>query len=776
MILSHPDKPLKDHLEEVKQLGLEIFIKKHTRWYNDITVKKTLELILYNHDIGKGTKYFQEYIRDPEKYLSSQKPKYKNHATLSAYITYYLVWKLTSDDKLAIIAFYVVKRHHGKLSNLDDGILYDDEDVLNEQLNHFDYDYFELGDEIEEIREQIEYMLSYDFEDELLDILEAVTIDDTLLVDYLFSILISADKGSAIYNSSKTDIQSLMHIKSNEINIDKDIVDKYKAINFRGKPNRINTLRENIYQDAITRLDSIDVNKDKILSINVPTGTGKTLSCINVAIKLREQIGRNNKIIYALPFTSIIEQNYDVFSKLLGENGNKSEVLLKHHFLAEKSYKQSDESLTYDIQEYLIENWDSEIIVTTFVQLLESIFSINNRRLKKLHNMADSIIILDEIQAVPYKYWHIIRKMFIELSRNYNTHIILVTATLPMIFRESHSEIIELVKKKELYFQQLNRITLDKSYIKEGMLLDDFNNLLVEDINKHRDDSFLIVLNTVKSSINIYNHIVDQIDIKDDYYIFYLSTNVIPRERLARINKAKELMKNNKKVIMISTQLIEAGVDIDFDRVYRDFAILDSINQTCGRCNRNGRDKKGIVKLFNLRDDRKALCEYVYDKYLLNLTLKTLNDYEDIIEEKEFYNLSKSYFELLNDGKSDDLSIEIWENISKLLYNDALGQDQFKLINKDFKTVDLFIEVDDEAGKVYQDYSENQKEQNLTIKKEVYNKIKHRLYEYIISVPEKYYDGEVTEGFNIITKEELRNYYNMETGFIRDKTQEDYFF
>ena len=694
------------------------------------------------------------------------------------FITYYLVQENISDDKLAIFAFYVVGRHHGKLINLDEDIFVVDEDILYKQLDCFDFEYFSLHKQESDIRDQIKYMLDieYDFEEEVQDCLDTVTIDDMLLVNYLFSILISADKGSAIYNNSNIDIQQLFNLKSNKVDINTNIVDKYKSINFVNNLCEMNILRENIYQDAVKKLNSIDINDRKILSINVPTGTGKTLSCINSALKIRDKIGRNSKIIYALPFTSIIEQNYEVFQKILNEEADRSEVLLKHHFLAEKSYRDSEESLTYDIQEYLIENWDSEIIITTFVQLLESIFSIKNRRLKKLHNIADSIIILDEIQAVPYKYWYIIRKMFIELSKKYNLHVILVTATLPMIFREDKDEIVELVENKEIYFKKLNRIILDKSNMNNKMLIEDFNELILNDITKYNNDSFLIVLNTVKSSINVYNYIIDQLDANEDYTIFYLSTNVIPRERLNRINEAKALMKQGEKVIMVSTQLIEAGVDIDFDRVYRDFAILDSINQTCGRCNRNGGDKKGIVKLFCLKDEKRMLSEYVYDRFLLNITRKTLDQYDDIIKESEFYNMSRTYFDLVNKSKSDDKSIDIWNNISRLLYYDALGMEQFKLIKNDFKTIDLFIEVDDRALLIYKEYEKNLEEQDNSIKKEVYNKLKHKLYEYIISVPEKYYDGEVLEGFNVVTKEQLRNYYNIETGFIRDKTQEDYFF
>jgi len=493
---------------------------------------------------------------------------------------------------------------------------------------------------------------------------------------------------------------------------------------------------------------------------------GKTLTALNVAFKLSDKLETDYKIIYALPFTSIIDQNYQILDEILGKPS--SEVLLKHHYLAEKDFKLSDESLTYDISEYLIENWDSKIIVTTFVQLLESIFSNKNRKLKKVHNVVNSIIILDEVQSIPYKYWKLINMVFKEIARCYNTYIILVTATLPLLFSEEKKEIIELVESKKTYFKNLNRIKINLKYISEKTTMDDFFQIIKNDINDNNLNSYLFIVNTIKSSIKLYEYLLKNYDKR--YEIIYLSTNIIPKERMKRINKIKE----TKKVLVVSTQMVEAGVDIDINRVYRDMASLDSINQSCGRCNRNNNEGTSEVFVVNLVDDNNnEYSKYIYGRILLKSTLDILKEYK-MIEEPNFLDINNQYYSKITKSKSDDISIEILKHIEELKYKSAFeGEKRFRLFDNTFKTVDVFINIDNKSEELWNQYMKI-KEFEIHDRKKAFDKIKSNFLSYVISVPSKYYDGE--EGFNLINKDELLNYYESDTGFIRGENSRDYCF
>ncbi|OQY07998.1 MAG: hypothetical protein B6I28_05215 [Fusobacteriia bacterium 4572_132] len=768
---SHPGKELKEHLLNVKILGMKIYKEKNTIWSKDIKIEKALEIILYTHDFGKATSYFQEYINNPKskKWIYPKNKKLKAHSKLSAYWTYYLINKKLKDKKIAIISYLIVLRHHGNITDFNPKN-FSNEKVLKEQLQEFDFSYFNLLKEKESFFEELEKINDWDFEDELYNTVDSFIIEDFLLLSYLFSILISADKGEVIYYNKNKEFQELVDIKFKEKEINKNSVDNYKNKKF-GKPKiEMDKIREEIYKEVEKNILKENLEKNKIFSVNVPTGTGKTLTSFNLALKLRNQLGNKYKIIYTLPFTSIIEQNYKIINEVL-ENPN-SEMLLKHHYLAKKEYKKSEESFTYDISEYLIENWDSEVIITTFVQLLESILSNKNRKMKKIHNITNSIIILDEVQSISHKYWELIKQIFIKIAKCYNTYIILVTATLPLLFSEEKNEIMELAKSKEKYFNQFNRINLNLEYIKEKMNLDQFTKIILKDIIGNKANSYLFIMNTIKSSLRIYNELKEEV--KENYEIIYLSTNVIPKERLARIEK----IKRSKQVIIVSTQLIEAGVDIDIERVYRDMASFDSINQSCGRCNRNNKGKKKgeviVVDLIDENNKNKEFAKYIYGDILLENTKKILFEKEKI-EERDFFKLSNEYYKNINKVKSDDFSNDILKNIENLNYKEAFEGDKgFKLIEDNFKTVDLFISCDENGEKLWKEY-ENIKNIEKFDRKEAFDKIKSEFLSYVISVPEKYYLG-AEEGFNLVDKNTVENYYNLETGFKRNEEQEDYFF
>ena len=256
-------------------------------------------------------------------------------------------------------------------------------------------------------------------------------------------------------------------------------------------------------------MDNIDLS-NKIYSITLPTGSGKTLGVLSFSLKLRNKINKEYgfipRIIYSLPFLSIIDQNEKVIKDVLAElNYNTSDIFIKHNSMSEIYYTIRDEDkneFIVDNAEMLIESWYSEIIITTFYQLFYTIFTNKNKSLKKFHNISNSIIILDEIQSIPPKYWSLIRLILKDFSKKFNVWIIFMTATQPAIFNEN--EITPLIDDENKYFNYFDRINYKfyNSPINISDFIDELENIIFES-----DKDIMFVLNTIQSSLDINNKI-----------------------------------------------------------------------------------------------------------------------------------------------------------------------------------------------------------------------------------------------------------------------------
>jgi len=810
---SHPNRLLKDHLFNVGNCCNEILSSKRLnieKYIDFDTLQDIAYLIGATHDFGKATSYFQDYIseRDETKRAKLKNKPETHHGFISSIFTYYaireyLLTKNLLDKKyyeyLPIISFFVVKRHHGNLHNAYDEVIdfnEKDDEILEKQIRSIDFG------ELKEIYGFLLSKINLDFdcsiiEDKILHS-EPVSIygkqefqkdyardlsrkekrrirnveEGHTLVFYFIALLLY----SILLDSDKTDTANLEKIK--RIDINENIVDEYKELKFSGKEGKnkkINKMRNEIYEEVLSSVERINLDKDKILSLNVPTGTGKTLTALSFALKLRKRIENKRdykpRIIYSLPFLSIIDQNFAVFEDVFGtvnKENPTSDILLKHHHLSDVIYTLKEdefENVDKDIGKglLLIEGWNSEIIVTTFIQFFHSLISNKNRAIRKVHNIANSIVILDEVQAIQHKYWLLLNKTMKFFAECFNTYFILVTATQPLIFDEARNEIRPLVEDKRKYFKSLNRMKLITNL--ESVCLEDFKEVLRKGIIQNSNKNFLVVLNTIKSSKDIYDF-VKGLNIKN-VELYYLSTNIIPKERLIRIKKIKE--KNATRSIIVSTQLIEAGVDIDTDIVYRDFAPLDSINQVSGRCNRNFGDKQGIVNLFILREDKDGRAYYphtIYGSFIISKTKEVFKEIDkEEIEEREFLKLNENYFEKVNIGKSGDESNSILEKVEKLKFS---GLSDFKLIEKDYPEVDVFIELDDNAKRIWQKYKEIKSTDDLRERKKRFLGIKKDFYEYVISIDKKYAKGFKDGEIGCVSQKELKNYYDLDTGFKRD--------
>lgn len=305
-----------------------------------------------------------------------------------------------------------------------------------------------------------------------------------------------------------------------------------------------------------------------LFSLTVPTGGGKTLA--SLAFALRHAMANDlDRVIYAIPFTSIIEQNAAVFREIFDSLGE--DLVVEHH----SNYDFGTDSTTSRLA---TENWDAPLVVTTNVQLFESLFASRTSRCRKLHNIARSVIILDEAQAMPVRLLAPTLRCIETLADHFKTSFVFCTATQPAIqrredFREGLEGIWEIIPEPKLLYKTLRRVDVEQV----GLLSDEE---LVAKMRKH--ERVLCIVNTRGHARKLFDALGSESN------ALHLSATMCPEHRTAVLAEVRARLASKRPCRLIATQLIEAGVDVDFPVVFRSLAGLDSIAQAAGRCNRNG--------------------------------------------------------------------------------------------------------------------------------------------------------------------------------------------
>lgn len=314
-----------------------------------------------------------------------------------------------------------------------------------------------------------------------------------------------------------------------------------------------------------------------LFSLTVPTGGGKTLTSLAFALDHAIRHGLQ-RVIFIIPFTSIVEQNAAVFRRALGPLG-RAAVLEHHSAFIQQPPKDDPEK--YQAREKLrlaMENWDVPIVVTTAVQFFESLFAARPAQCRKLHNISSSIVVLDEAQTMPLKLLRPCVAAIDELARNYRTSIVLCTATQPALeapnFEGGLTNVRELAPEPARLFKQLKRVRVKHI----GTVNDDQLSAMMRE-----REQLLCIVNNRRHARAIYQAMADVPGAR------HLTTLMCAKHRSEVLAEVRQLLKDGKPCRLVSTSLIEAGVDVDFPTVLRAEAGLDSIAQAAGRCNREGR-------------------------------------------------------------------------------------------------------------------------------------------------------------------------------------------
>jgi len=778
---------------------------REVKFWDTGVLNDLLKILSFAHDFGKVTPYFQKYIRNPHKKKSGPLAR---HSLLSAVVGYRLAKHYfdayRDAQKLSLFVYVAIKRHHGNLHSIEDEFLTfsdQDQELLLKQVRSIDFSMLEktweplarefpsgLAGVLPFTREKLENWIN-DMTEELNQVSlwwlfnedknqsflgdknepqAEYSLDNYFRFLYIYSLLLDADKSQA----------GIREYHRNSVELGMNLVDDYKK--HKQKHNQwdntgLNDFRNMAYKEISDNLSLAD--QGNLFKITLPTGMGKTLAAYNFAFRLRDKRLKDRgippKIIYALPFLSVIDQNYDVLSDIMELQGlTGHNILAKHHHLADPVYTmgKGDDEITYspNASKLLIEGWASEVVVTTFIQLFETLIGWRNSCLRRFHNLAHAIIILDEIQALPVSYWQLAQHVLEYMINNMNVDIILVTATQPKIFTGNMNP-LELVNA-EKYFGNMDRILMKVDLFPRTVR--EFADLIKEELQRQKDKSFLFIFNTIASAKEFYQLLVKMVDEP----VAFLSTGVVMKDRSLRIKDIKD----RKYRFVVSTQLVEAGVDIDFDVVYRDFAPMDSINQAAGRCNRNDRynqngpgEHRGIVNIIYLvRENKKrSYASLIYNNTSLDITKRILEG-KGVVSESELLDLIDLYFQQAREMSRANESFHLLEALQNLRFNSGdnpeAGINDFKLIKQQGNRVNIFVELDQEAEKVWLEYGDIvQHCKDFYQRKERFEKIKKDFYQYVISVivNEGMYLPPELNNFLYVSKFQLKSYYDKNLGF-----------
>ncbi len=766
-LFSHPNRFMEEHISSVLEIGL-----KFAQNIENKILKDVISIILFSHDLGKSTSYFQRYIQGDK----SVDKSLKNHSLLGAVISLYLTNRYLKSQKvndkfLLILSYILPKRHHSDLEDFMYDITLDDSEIetLEKQIKSINKDKFKKF--LENLKFENKDIFLFDFDEINLEQIQKLLRDLKTFVrkeirekqdlEYyiktllFYSLLLDADKSEVGIKTDKKILFKHQDIKPS-------IVDNYVK-NLNKQSNLLYKLREKAYNEI--EKQEIDLNQ-KIYILNLPTGMGKTLLSFKFALKIadkfKQEKGKDLRIVYVLPFLSIIEQNHKVIENVLKHNNIKvdNSILLKFHHLTGFKYENEEQTLDYDSSRILIEGFNSKIIVTTFMQFFYSILGNKNKMLRKFHKFTNAVIILDEVQNIPTRYWLLIKQILNSLTENFDLYVIYTTATLPDVFISGKNLLLQ-----KNYFDQVNRYKI-KIDLTPKTIRDFCNSLQIQD-----DKSYLFILNTVSSAKEVYNFLKE----KYPEEVIYLSTHVVPKERLERI----ELLKAKNKRIAVSTQLVEAGVDIDFDVVYRDFAPLDSIIQSAGRCNREALKEMGVLYLINLYDEKtkRYYSSYIYDVVLLLATQEVLT--KSVYEEKEIQEIVNEYYQNINQRISKSESTDLIKLASGLVFSSEKERNKIKsvrdfiLIEEDNYKQDVFIQLEEKAVETWNKFKAIWHIEDVFERKKAFDIIKKDFYEYIVSVPIKDNYPYQENYFYYVPLSELEKYYDRETGF---KVKGDLFF
>ena len=696
---------LQDHLKNVS--------KYMEQFSSDFDAGEIGALLGLVHDLGKYQQKFQDRIRGHSVRV--------DHATAGA-IVLHEKW-----DKLGWLHGMVVSGHHtglkdsGSGSNKSDG-------TYSSRFNNYQGEKVDFDQEIK---------LPQFVPKKINCTKETMSFAFATYFKMLFSCLVDADW---------TDTEEYVKdIKRAGIPYD---IDQLAAKLTAGIPKNNGSIINNIRAEILT--DCINAAKEEqgIFTLTVPTGGGKTLSSLAFALEHARQHGLK-RVIYVIPYTSIIEQNADVISGILG-----SEYVLEHHSQVDESYDavNGEDDLDNNLGKHMkwaSENWDIPVVLTTNVQFFESFFSNKPSKTRKIHNISKSVVIFDEAQMLPRELLSPSMYTISELVMNYKVTAVLCSATQPAISQYKYQKLPlkEMMRDPQDLSNKLKRVNY-------------------EVIGKKSDEEILQILADNPRAMCIVNsrkhaYALFQLAKEDKNLesVYHLSTLMHSKHRRKVLSEVKEKLKSAENVILIATSLVEAGVDIDFPMVMRSIAGIDSIIQAGGRANREGKIDKGRVLIFEPTSEMGKIPKSILS--MVSITQEVVR----VLADEAFENTGvHMYFENLYHASSSSNVLDTKNILSEFEVRVNQYKFNFETVAKKYKI------IEDNTKSVIVNSSEDTNQLVQELRKNIFKRETIRkLQQYSVSVYKHEYEKlkaenalEILEsGYSILNNGQ---YYDGETG------------
>lgn len=696
-------QPVMDHLFEVAQLSRQ--------FANKLGVPDLGELLGLLHDIGKYSQDFQNYIQSAtdllnpdidDDFVDSRSLKGKiDHSSAGAQ----WIWERFRHYKSGqfpigkyagqILALCLASHHSGMIDCLrpDGKVVFLDRIAKDDDRTHLQ-ECLRVADEkiikaltetatTERLRDCLNFFQKLKSQN-LSSTARAFKLG--LWTRFLFSCLIDADRiDSADFETpSKKAARNLQ-----DVDWTPAITRLEHYLENLGIRNDIDKIRRQISQECLSRAD----DPRGLFKLTVPTGGGKTYASIRFALH-HAQKHHMEHIIYVIPYTSIIDQNAADIRKILEKKEDTFSWVLEQHSNLEPE-KQTWQS------KLVAENWGAPIVFITMVQFLEALFGGGTRGARRLHQLAKSVLIFDEIQTLPIKCFHMFCNALNFLVAHTKTTAILCTATQPVLDRLKDPEKgqlamapnSELIGNVSYRFEQLNRVKISNKYRPQGWNEKELTNLAVDE---YKDKgNCLFIVNTKQWAQQLFHSCKEYVDRR---CLFHLSTSLCPAHRKLKLKKIKRHLNWELPVLCISTQLIEAGVDVDFNSVIRFLAGLDSIAQAAGRCNRNGRRPQATVHVVNPDQENIEMLHDIKEgrEQALRIFSESSDDLlaPDVMEryfEYYFYSRADEMVYPVNPeqaGRTDSLLNLLAENRGNIAVTDLLLKQSFMTAGTIFQVID----------------------------------------------------------------------------------------
>lgn len=637
---SHPDKQLLVHTRGVFES------------IQSLTRLKIVELAAIFHDVGKLNPNFQRKLDNPKV------DGYSNHSYLSAFA--FLCYCAANQEAVRSVfnnekewigsVLAIIAHHHGDLPDFP--LILKDEEYS--KLLSFLEDNPELP-----VSEFVGYFISHnkfsvlnhqlkeDFQSRLqIQLTRQISkpLDFFLETQFAFASLIAADKSDASHYQSHGQIQEFCTRYHNSLDA---FLEKFSA------DSELNKIRSQMREEANERIRQELLKGSRVFSLTAPTGSGKTMMLLSLAGEILKH-QNNLRIIYALPYLSITEQVetvchkvFDGLSDYIYRVDSKSE---NNSFEKLQAILDKDPAAIREIlaSQFAEDTFDYPFIITTFVRLFEALVSNQNATLLKFPNFSNTIFLIDEIQSLPPRLYGFFVALLDAFCKKFNSYVVISTATMPNFVlpqnnKHNLNEIFksyvppsELLSMQYFNEQVFNRYSIER--LPDPIQIKELAGMI-----ETEQGSVIVILNTIQDTKDLFKELSER---SVDSKLILLNTHFTPNDRKSKIEQSVKLLEEGTRVILISTQLIEAGVDIDFPIVYRDFCPVPSIVQSSGRCNRNGKYcEKGRVIIYDLQKNginRSTLIYRGKDLRFLNFAREKIQ--ASALQEPELLTVQQSFF------------------------------------------------------------------------------------------------------------------------------------